>query len=259
MQVFQACLHGVQVFGLLPASIRDDLLRERDPHGNVQVGRPRELGLFPSRPSLLCISCNMVDCKAVTVASQPADQHCSLTCLQVARIETEKLVLKLVEEELARRTAGGSFSAKFNAICHYFGYEGRCSLPSNFDSAWVSCLHSLASVLQQLLPAALWLVTLRALSSPLTQPQMLAGAQCSAVDTALVPGLVSCMLPHIRQLQCGACRYCSSLGRTAAALIAAGKTGLMATVSQLGRPAREWTLGGTPLTSLMCLERRKGK
>ena len=27
----------MQVFGLLPASIRDDLLRERDPHGNVQV------------------------------------------------------------------------------------------------------------------------------------------------------------------------------------------------------------------------------
>ena len=79
------------------------------------------------------------------------------------------------------------------------------------------------------------------------------------VDTGLVPGLVSYMLPRSGQLWYGAFRYCYSLGRTAAALIAVGKTGLMATVSQLGRPAQEWTVGGTPLTSLMCLERRKGK
>lgn len=44
-QPSQARLHGVQVFGLLPASIRDDLLRERDPHGNVQVGLVWVLGL----------------------------------------------------------------------------------------------------------------------------------------------------------------------------------------------------------------------
>ena len=110
-----------------------------------------------------------------------------------------------------------------------------------------------------LLPAAVLLMTLRALSSLLTQPQMLADVPCPVVDAGLVPGLVSYMLPPSGQLWCGAFRYCYSLGRTAAALIAVGKTGLMATVGQLGRPAQEWTVGGTPLTSLMCLERRKGK
>lgn len=181
-----------------------------------------------------------------------------MTCLQVARIETEKLVLKLVEEELARRTAGGSFSAKFNGICHYFGYEGRCSLPSNFDSAWVAQLHSLASVLQHLLPAAHLLVTLRALQASPLSPKCL--LTCSMLLwTQGLSQAWSHICCHIQGSCDGACRYCYSLGRTAAALIAAGKTGLMATVSQLGRPAQDWTVGGTPLTSLMCLERRKGK
>ena len=44
---------------------------------------------------------------------------------QVARIETEKLLIRLVEHELAKRRAAGSFKGKFAALSHYFGYEGR--------------------------------------------------------------------------------------------------------------------------------------
>lgn len=54
--------------------------------------------------------------------------------MQVARIETEKLLLQLLEIELERRRKQGDFSGKFAGLCHYFGYEGRCSLPTNFDA-----------------------------------------------------------------------------------------------------------------------------
>jgi hypothetical protein len=52
----------------------------------------------------------------------------------VARIETEKLLIKLVSDELSSRKDAGTYAGKFNGLSHYFGYEGRCSLPTNFDA-----------------------------------------------------------------------------------------------------------------------------
>ena len=53
---------------------------------------------------------------------------------QLSRIETEKLVMALVEAELAARRAAGTYAGKFAGLAHYFGYEGRCALPTNFDA-----------------------------------------------------------------------------------------------------------------------------
>ena len=53
---------------------------------------------------------------------------------QLSRIETEKLVMALVETELQARRAKGAYAGKFAALAHYFGYEGRCALPTNFDA-----------------------------------------------------------------------------------------------------------------------------
>lgn len=60
--------------------------------------------------------------------------HCWTPGLQVSRIETEKLLLQLLEIELQKRKQEGSFSGKFRGLTHYFGYEGRCSMPTNFDA-----------------------------------------------------------------------------------------------------------------------------
>lgn len=76
------------LFNFLPHSISNQLLLDRDPHGNVQV----------------------------------------------SKIDTEKLLILLLQTELRQRRAAKSFSGKFKPLSNFFGYEGRCALPSNFDA-----------------------------------------------------------------------------------------------------------------------------
>ncbi|XP_031473218.1 pyrophosphate--fructose 6-phosphate 1-phosphotransferase subunit alpha [Nymphaea colorata] len=53
---------------------------------------------------------------------------------QLSQIETEKLLAQLVETEINRRLKEGTYKGKkFNAICHFFGYQARGALPSKFD------------------------------------------------------------------------------------------------------------------------------
>ena len=54
--------------------------------------------------------------------------------VQVSLIESEKLFSEMVKVELAKRKAAGTYKGKFGAQHHFFGYEGRCAFPSNFDA-----------------------------------------------------------------------------------------------------------------------------
>ena len=54
--------------------------------------------------------------------------------VQVSLIESEKLFSEMVKNELAKRKAAGTYKGKFSALHHFFGYEGRCAFPSNFDA-----------------------------------------------------------------------------------------------------------------------------
>ena len=54
--------------------------------------------------------------------------------VQVSRIETEKLLIQTVTKRLKEMKAEGKFKGKFSTQNHFFGYEGRCAFPSNFDS-----------------------------------------------------------------------------------------------------------------------------
>jgi pyrophosphate--fructose-6-phosphate 1-phosphotransferase len=86
---------------LLPKDIQEQLLLDRDPHGNVQV----------------------------------------------SRIETEKLLMILVEAELNYRKEKNEYKGQFNAINHFFGYEGRSGYPTNFDSDYCYSLGYVAALL----------------------------------------------------------------------------------------------------------------
>lgn len=50
---------------------------------------------------------------------------------QVAKIATERLLILLLENELAKQ---GKDPEQWSFMPHYFGYEGRCAMPSNFDA-----------------------------------------------------------------------------------------------------------------------------
>jgi pyrophosphate--fructose-6-phosphate 1-phosphotransferase len=108
--------------------------------------------------------------------------------VQVSLIETEKLLGEMVKTKLDEMKKDGDYSGKFGAQYHFFGYEGRCAAPSNFDAD-----------------------------------------------------------------------YCYSLGYTASFLISEGKTGYMASVSNLTAPANDWIAGGVPITMMMNMEKRHGQ
>ena len=67
--------------------------------------------------------------------------------VQVSLIETEKLLIEMVAKRLAQLKAEGKYKGKFSAINHFFGYEGRCAIPSNFDTDYTYSLGYTASIL----------------------------------------------------------------------------------------------------------------
>lgn len=108
--------------------------------------------------------------------------------VQVSLIETEKLLSEMVATKLNQWKKEGKYNGKFATQHHFFGYEGRCAAPSNYDAD-----------------------------------------------------------------------YCYSLGYTASALIASGKTGYMSSVRNTTAPAEQWIAGGVPITMMMNMERRHGE
>ena len=85
-----------KTFDSLPKEVREQLLLERDPHGNVQV----------------------------------------------SHIQVEVLLSALVKEELKTRV---DFKGAFHPIHHFFGYEGRCAFPTNFDATYSYSLGQVAA------------------------------------------------------------------------------------------------------------------
>lgn len=107
--------------------------------------------------------------------------------VQVSLIETEKLLAEMVGKRLKNWKKMGKYTGKYKVLTHFFGYEGRCSAPSNFDAD-----------------------------------------------------------------------YCYTLGITASALIAAGKTGYMSSVRNTKEHPSKWIVGGIPITMMMNMEKRHG-
>ncbi len=88
---------SAEVYLSMPANIRQQLVMDRDPHGNVQV----------------------------------------------SRIETEKLIASMVEMYMEQNHPDIHFSEQH----HFFGYEGRCAAPSNFDADYCYSLGYTAAAL----------------------------------------------------------------------------------------------------------------
>ncbi|MBR6015869.1 MAG: diphosphate--fructose-6-phosphate 1-phosphotransferase, partial [Prevotella sp.] len=67
--------------------------------------------------------------------------------VQVSLIETEKLLSEMVAKKLETMKKEGTYKGKFSAQHHFFGYEGRCAAPSNFDADYCYALGTSAAQL----------------------------------------------------------------------------------------------------------------
>jgi pyrophosphate--fructose-6-phosphate 1-phosphotransferase len=67
--------------------------------------------------------------------------------VQVSLIETEKLLSTMVAQKLEKMKKDGKFVGKFATLHHFFGYEGRCAAPSNFDADYCYALGTSAAQL----------------------------------------------------------------------------------------------------------------
>lgn len=67
--------------------------------------------------------------------------------VQVSLIETEKLISEMVGAKLDQWAKEGKYNGKFSALHHFFGYEGRCAAPSNFDADYCYALGASAAQL----------------------------------------------------------------------------------------------------------------
>ncbi|CAL5042996.1 unnamed protein product [Urochloa decumbens] len=88
---------------------------------------------------------------------------------QLSQIETEKLLAQLVETEMNKRLKEGTYKGKkFNAICHFFGYQARGALPSKFDCDYG---YVLGHVCYHILAAGLngYMATVTNLKSPVSK------------------------------------------------------------------------------------------
>ena len=67
--------------------------------------------------------------------------------VQVSLIETEKLLSEMVGRKLQQWKKEGKYTGKFAPLHHFFGYEGRCAAPSNFDADYCYALGTSAAQL----------------------------------------------------------------------------------------------------------------
>lgn len=119
-------------------SALNDTLAEHEDHiltlKEIEEKRDFVLSKLPSKLSKL-------------MESLPLDIACQLMLdrdphgnVQVSLIETEKLLIEMVSEKLKELKKAGKFNGKFSSISHFFGYEGRCGMPSNFDANYTFAL-----------------------------------------------------------------------------------------------------------------------
>lgn len=67
--------------------------------------------------------------------------------INLSRIPTESLLMQTCALELERRKNRGEYVGKFRTSGHFFGYDGRCAFPSNFDANYCYALGLTASLL----------------------------------------------------------------------------------------------------------------
>lgn len=110
----------------------NDLLAKTEAQFNALETSADKISFVEQR--LSTSSKNVFDSLPVEIKAQLLADRDPHGNVQVSKIETEKLLIQTVGARLAQMKKEGKYNGKFNSQNHFFGYEGRCAFPSNFDS-----------------------------------------------------------------------------------------------------------------------------
>lgn len=127
----------------LIAELNDFLAHNGDEFNGIERSKQREYIISKLSAENAAIYASLPEGVARQL-SLDRDPHGNV---QVSLIETEKLLSEMVATKLAAWKKEGKFNGKFAAQHHFFGYEGRCAAPSNFDADYCYSLGYTASVL----------------------------------------------------------------------------------------------------------------
>ena len=127
----------------LIAELNDFLAQNGDEFNSIERSKQREYIISKLSPANSAIYASLPEGVARQL-SLDRDPHGNV---QVSLIETEKLLSEMVATKLAAWKKEGKYVGKFAAQHHFFGYEGRCAAPSNFDADYCYSLGYTASML----------------------------------------------------------------------------------------------------------------
>ena len=120
----------------LIAELNDFLAANGEEFNNIKRSKQREYIISKLTPENAAIYASLPEGVARQL-SLDRDPHGNV---QVSLIETEKLLSEMVATKLAAWKEEGKYVGKFAAQHHFFGYEGRCAAPSNFDADYCYAL-----------------------------------------------------------------------------------------------------------------------
>ena len=116
----EGLIEFIPEMNILISELNDLLAKESDVKKAVAQLSAASAAVYKSLPEAIA--------KQLTLERDPHGN------VQVSLIETEKLLIEMVKKRLAAMKEEGKYNGKFSALGHFFGYEGRCAAPSNFDA-----------------------------------------------------------------------------------------------------------------------------
>jgi len=118
-------------FKVLIAELNDILAKEADAYGALADNDKKAAFILGKLSAASAAVFGSLPMEIKMQLTMDRDPHGNV---QVSRIETEKLLTQLVKAKLDGWKKEGKYTGKFSTQTHFFGYEGRCSMPSNFDA-----------------------------------------------------------------------------------------------------------------------------
>lgn len=137
----EGLIESIQSIGRLIEELNDLLVKHGDEYRDLNIKEQRKY-----------VHQHLSKENAATYETLPNDVAAQLALdrdphgnVQVSQIATEQLLSRMVAAKLDKWKEEKKYFGKFSALHHFFGYEGRCGMPSNFDADYCYTLGSTAA------------------------------------------------------------------------------------------------------------------